>query len=63
MSFFDTAKKLANSTIDLINAAAVSADESARRKMRKMSDQEVLSLRDKQPNNKYVKEEAQRRGL
>lgn len=63
MSFWDTTKQLGGSIINLINSGAIKADELTRRQLKRMSDAELLSLKEKQPSNKYVIEEAERRGL
>ena len=59
MGFFDNVKKgaeLAKKGLDL-------ADEQLKKQASKMSDSQIRDLLAKNPNNKYAREEARKRGL
>ena len=59
MGFFDTIKKGA----EIAKKGAGMVDEANKRVAQKASDSELKELLSKNPNNKYAREELQRRGL
>ena len=63
MSFFDTAKNITNSIVNLMHSVSLEADKKSRRNVQKMSNDELLAVADKQPANKYAKEEIANRGI
>ena len=56
MGFFDKMKDVAGKAVSQV-------DEASKRVAQKASDSELRELLGKNPNNKYAREEANRRGL
>lgn len=56
MWFWEKAKNVANATVNKL-------DEQFEKQTKKMSDSELLEALNKYPNNKYVRDEAEKRRL
>lgn len=56
MGFFDKATSIANNVIE-------GMDEQLKKRVKNMSDSELKKLLQEHPDNKYVREEARRRGI
>lgn len=64
MGFFDNLKKVATSAMTLMESATVNADESARSKVKKMTDKELKTYTARTgKSNSYVDEEIRNRGI
>jgi len=59
MGFFDTIKKGA----ELAKKGADAMDETLKRKASTMNDSELRAVLEKHPDNRYVLEEASKRGI
>jgi len=56
MGFWDKAKEIGSEALK-------SADETMKRQTEKLTNAQIKELLEKNPNNKYAKEEARKRGL
>jgi len=63
MGFWDNAKKVANVAGGLASNALDAVDKALEEQAKRASDQQLMDLLAKHPNNKYCKAEAEKRGI